>query len=87
MLEFELLNCLFVVNPAKGVAKGREPISQETYFSTDVSLLQDYPCRTCGSHTLFKGFFFIQCRECMNEFMDESELTQVIINSISLKSG
>ena len=81
MLEFELLSCLFVPNLGS-TAKGHEVISEVTYFSRDVDLLSDYPCRNCGSHSLFKGFFFIQCKECMNEFMDESELTQVIINTM-----
>jgi hypothetical protein len=91
MLEFELLNCLFVTNPSTPVAKGREPISQETYFSLDVDLLSCYLCPTCCTNALFRGFFFIQCRECSNCFLDESELTQLIIShhsgKVSLSSG
>ena len=80
MMEFELLNCLLVPT-GNSKAVGREPISQETYFSNSVDMLSSYPCRNCGSHSLFKGFFFIQCKECMFEFMDESELTQVIVQN------
>jgi len=82
MLEFELLNCLFVTNPGS-TAKGREPISQETYFNNSVELLSDYSCSTCGANNLFKGFFFIQCRECSNLFLDESELTELMIKQYS----
>lgn len=79
MFEFELLNFLFVPTTR---ARGSEVISEQSYFSRDTDLLASYPCRNCGSHSLFKGFFFIQCKECMFEFMDESELTEVIINNI-----
>lgn len=81
MLEFELLNCLLVPTNSVSRPKGAELISEQSYFGRDTDLLSDYPCRNCGSCSLFKGFFFIQCRDCMFEFMDESELTQVIINN------
>ena len=86
MFEFELLNCLFIPTTS-GRAKGSEIISEQSYFSRDTDLLMSYPCRNCGSHSLFKGFFFIQCKECIFEFMDESELTEVIIKAHSLGSG
>jgi hypothetical protein len=78
MLEFELLNFLFIPNTS--TAKGHQLISETSYFSTDVDLLNCYSCPTCNiKGKMFRGFFFIQCRECNNCFLDGSELTDLMI--------
>lgn len=62
----------------KKVINDRGLISQEKYYTENSAKLSDINCPVCNEkNCLFTGFFWIQCRNCINLYVTPEELSGI----------